>query len=525
MKFLIAILLSITVADAATTYYVDSDWTGTQSGTQAQPWKTVNWTTVNTSLASSDVTVYFSARKAGSDTDQMYSASGSTTVPDSLDGTSKTDSSGHVLTLDGSSFYNTSDATPSWTAYNNVSTITVAGRAVLTNAVSKCRLNSFITQDCANAPAASPKHSNIILHGFHCVGNDGNKAITLNGDNFTVENCEVEQTASASNGPGILVVPTADGSHQGSSCFAPKETNIVIRFCVVHDTYGEAIYVGGGGDNGSGGQASPGTQGYPSHDQIYVTNNVIYSAGTRGAQGDGIDFKGGLTNYKIIGNVVTNNADILAAGIRGIVAQGEVTGTNCFCLIEGNYLRANKSEDGAIALSNSYGNHNGDVIRNNVIADDTVGGGIRVYPTQGTILLYNNTIVSNAQNAIIADGGSTIAATNNIFLSNVGNQVSTGGTYSDDYTAYNGTLGVSAGSHSITTTVAGSFTAAGTGDYSLLSGAPEKEAGLAIGSFSADINLATRPQGTLWDIGAYEFVTAGGNAAASGSRGKKGRGR
>ena len=42
---------------ADSTYYVDSDWSGTQSGTQAAPWRSLNWSTINTALASGNVTV------------------------------------------------------------------------------------------------------------------------------------------------------------------------------------------------------------------------------------------------------------------------------------------------------------------------------------------------------------------------------------------------------------------------------------------------------------------------------------
>ena len=91
MRILLALLLGVLVSSssaATTTYYMDSDWTGTQSGTQAAPFKSLTagaWTIINTALGAGPVIVYASARKMSSDTDQIYSATGSTTTPDEID--------------------------------------------------------------------------------------------------------------------------------------------------------------------------------------------------------------------------------------------------------------------------------------------------------------------------------------------------------------------------------------------------------------------------------------------------------
>src|SRR5438445_12923181 len=60
---------------AAAIFYVDSHWTGAQSGSAAQPWTYLTssaWTSINNALASGNVTVYFSALPATSDTDDDY---------------------------------------------------------------------------------------------------------------------------------------------------------------------------------------------------------------------------------------------------------------------------------------------------------------------------------------------------------------------------------------------------------------------------------------------------------------------
>src|SRR6266566_8241882 len=55
------------VVEASTNFYVDPNWTGSKSGTQAHPFAILNkpaWQRINSALVNSDVTIYFSALKA-----------------------------------------------------------------------------------------------------------------------------------------------------------------------------------------------------------------------------------------------------------------------------------------------------------------------------------------------------------------------------------------------------------------------------------------------------------------------------
>src|SRR5713101_9347476 len=71
-----ALIISASIAfsaavEAGTKFYVDPDWTGPKSGTQSHPFAVLDkpaWHRINAALARGDVTIYFSARKAGSDT-------------------------------------------------------------------------------------------------------------------------------------------------------------------------------------------------------------------------------------------------------------------------------------------------------------------------------------------------------------------------------------------------------------------------------------------------------------------------
>src|SRR5712692_4675992 len=268
---------------AAATFYVDSNWTGAQSGSATQPWTYLSssaWTSINNALASGGVTVYFSARQASSDTDDIYDTNGDG-IQDGIDLSKRSDTGGNVLTLDGNSKYNTSAMSPNWVSYSGKS---------------KCRFGYLTAQNASHV-----KYSNITIHGLHVATVDGNKQIGIRGDNWIIENCECEHTSTANNGPGILLVPTSDSAHEGSSYYAPVCTNILIRNNIVHDSYGEALYMGGGGIMDGTAAA-----GYPSHSHLTIESNIVYNAGTWGGQGDGIDVKGGIRYLTIRGNEIYN---------------------------------------------------------------------------------------------------------------------------------------------------------------------------------------------------------------------------
>src|SRR5262245_60519592 len=106
--------VTVTVLSAAsqTAFYLDPTYTGsTQNGSAANPWKTpssINWTTVNSALATRPVIIYFSARQAGSDISE--------TVATAIE-VNRSNTSTNRLTLDGMSKYNTNDSVPNWVDY------------------------------------------------------------------------------------------------------------------------------------------------------------------------------------------------------------------------------------------------------------------------------------------------------------------------------------------------------------------------------------------------------------------------
>src|SRR5919108_6253230 len=106
----LGLFLTLAIAQsglAQTRFYVDPDYAGTQTGAASQPWSSLSasaWTAINTALNNGNVTVYFSARRAGSDTHQIYDTAGNG-VALSIDLTKKTANTATTLTLDGKSFW------------------------------------------------------------------------------------------------------------------------------------------------------------------------------------------------------------------------------------------------------------------------------------------------------------------------------------------------------------------------------------------------------------------------------------
>ena len=491
--FISASIAFSVVVEAGTNFYVDSDWTGVKSGTQSQPFAILDksaWHGINAALASSDVTIYFSARKAGSDTPDYYDTRGNG-VQLEVDLTKKTTSGSHVLTLDGKSFYNTSESSPSWASYSGSN---------------MCIVRDFNSQNLSHI-----KYSNVTIHGFNVICNAGTKAVSICGDNWTVENCDIAHTPPANLGPCVLLVPTADGAHDGSNSYAPPCNNITIQNNVIHDTYGEGCYLGGGG-------SSPGTagSGYPSHTNVSVLNNEIYSTGRWGGQGDGIDVKGGIQQLDVKGN---NIHDVAYAdnGCRGIVMQGQIVpsiGLGTLQTYERNYIHNCNHVTEGIAMSDTYGVPAGVVIRNNIISGVTGStgskAGIIVYSTQDQIRIQNNTIYNCAGQGIGTSSGSNVLLRNNFLFGNNGtaDQVDLShGTVDSDYNAYSTPWGYTLeGTHSVSLTPDQALAAVvnvDAGDFHPSETSPLKDAAVTLDSFSDDFYGTVRISGH-WDIGAVQ---------------------
>ena len=148
--FLIAVVLIMPPCALGAVFYLDPDVSGgTQVGTQANPFNTLDasaWMIINHALAIDDVTVYCSARNAGTDTNQLWNAQ--------VDLTRKTPNPTGTLTFDGKSFWNSSDTTPNWSAYTGTSRCQMFGfvaESVAHTKYSKVTIDGFVVQNATSA--------------------------------------------------------------------------------------------------------------------------------------------------------------------------------------------------------------------------------------------------------------------------------------------------------------------------------------------------------------------------------------
>jgi len=361
-----------------TYYYVDPDFGGTPDGSAATPWTLIDnegavneWTAINSALASDSVTIYFSARNASADTDE--------TATDSIE-VLRTDGSANRLTLDGMSQYNTNDSTPSWSAYSGSSRFTVTASYPL----------DFFERDTETTVS-----DNITVQGFH-FDTTGGFCAYIGGDNLIIQDNEFEATAPQV-GPLVQFRYSDDVGVQ---------TNLIFRRNTLHDTHGEALYIGGDGNNGN-----------PSHTYIYIYENEIYDIGTLGGEGDGIDIKDEMryvyvyNNYLYdIGNIgivshtwddiyIYNNL-IYSGGSHGIALNGSFGTGGDLAAIYGNIIYDHGTSDDSYAIALTA-THDGDEV------DD--------------VRVYNNTINNNERGIAFSattDGDFTNAVMRNNLVTN-----------------------------------------------------------------------------------------------------------
>lgn len=342
-----------------TVFYVDPDWTGTQTGQAANPWTALDRAArraIDAALANGDVTVYFSAREATADNDEA------TTTPLSI---RRDNTSSHRLTLDGMSKYNTDDAAPAWSDHAG------NGRFAIT------------------APYAistsQQKHSHVTVRGFKVVAGSkdrgGQGIYYWGGDHVVIEHCVVTHARDVRHGPGILFgYAWTDSDKPGNGgC-----VDVTIRNNVVHHVYGEGIYIGGSHDLDK-----------PAHRDVTIEGNVICDVGVYGGEADAIDVKDGSTNVVVKGNrlLMTRpgaGRDGIAFSSGGLIENNVISNFGRCGITLGTFWNAHAVRDGTVLRGNVVvatggnpqyswdygivvgGNSEGDQYTNAIIENNTI---------------------------------------------------------------------------------------------------------------------------------------------------------
>jgi hypothetical protein len=483
-----------------TDYYVDPDVAGGGDGSAGSPWQSLaqGISTVNTALASDNVTVYFSAREEGSDTNQT-----TTTNINSA----RTDASTNRLTLDGMSKWNTSDSSPSWSDYSGDSKYQITHNYPI------------------NIPG-NTKRNYTTIRGFRCISTEGQAIYYWGGDHIIIEynHCTF---VTPTIGPGIGFEYAIFG---GRTCPGSCE-DITIRYNTIEACYGEGMYVGGVENQA----------GETGHDTILIEGNVISNPGTYGGEADCLDVKDGNTNITIRGNTCFNTTP--GDGGDGIGFYGNA-------LIEDNlvYNCGRVGINGIVFWNLALGYRNGGTIRNNIIVNcggnpgysweygihlegndindeqwqnvdiynNTIanmnGDGIDVDSQCSNINIHNNIIYESSGTSMVIGSGALGTHDNNIFYQSGGGTLANyGGT---TYTA--GTL-TNFEANSLSSDpqlIAPATTPPVDTNFKIPTGSPAKDAGAAIGAGITDYWGVSRPQNGTWDIGAHEFEVAASGGTA-----------
>lgn len=468
---------TITVSDATayTSYYVDPSYTGgSNDGSAAHPWTTVSfgsvsntpWNTINSSLASNPVIVYFSARQAGSDT--VETQNGATHLW-------RTDTSVNALVLDGMSKYNTNDSAGSWTSYSgsnkfnlhdNTGDIaigvagtpavffnytTVRGFKVTLGRVGVSGNHTTVEYTDLVSSAGNPNmFENTAVDGQTCTasgsaecvaaGNNvrtGTVAVTSGSPNIVGTSTDFLTGMNVGgvvkiNGETKILLSVTDNTHaaattnfganassqQYETCQVRygNHTNITFRSNTITNGGGEGIYLGGNYIRiADGGCPVWGN----SHTDVLVENNTIdYPGTTDVGEPDGVDIKAGYVRLTVRGNTISHTE--VSDGNVGpgfcIISLGvpNVATNPMWHLYERNTCI--HAQRGGEAINGN--NQNGLIVRNNVNTDgglEATGDGISV--TNYNLQFYNNTDWGGGGMAVLSTNGAKLR--NNI----VGNMV------------------------------------------------------------------------------------------------------
>ena len=197
------------------------------------------------------------------------------------------------------------------------------------------------------------------------------------------------------------------------------------------------------------------------------------------------------SNNIIDGNECYNNAGY---GIQMYFSSGHNSS-----YLQNNIVRNNRVHDNNTAGSGSGGiviaTGDNNLVYNNVVWNNTGGtnGGIQLFNGVNATSVWNNTCWNNSDYDIHVQSGCTNSVVqNNICYQGISGDIINNGTGS--------TI-----DHNTTNAQDPKFVSAAGGNFHLQSGSPAIDAGITIVQVLTDADGVSRPQGTAYDIGAYEF--------------------
>lgn len=161
-------------------------------------------------------------------------------------------------------------------------------------------------------------------------------------------------------------------------------------------------------------------------------------------------------------------------------------------ILRASVIHGNATISGGTGCGIILGSGDNNIAYNNIIRDHPGCGILVGVNSPSNTKVYNNTVYNNGLEAVdLYSGGSNTSVKNNIFYQN-------GGTIID-----RGASGTIATNNYASDP---SFLNSGSNDFHLQSGSAAIDAGATLTEVTTDFDGNVRPQGSAYDIGAYEWV-------------------
>ena len=473
-------------------YYVDPDYGGGGAdGSASTPWRTLGstaWQTINSTLATEDVTVYVSALEPDGVTQEARTM---------FLEIRRSSTSTHRLTLDGHASYNTDDASPSWA--NNPAPIE---EAYTNGAVFRLIGNGSSALGWSRS-SAYPKQDNVTVRGFECTGNGARTSFA--GDHTVIEYLHLHDITRI--GPALAVLYTFPdaGCDDLSDRILDPCTDLTIRHVRIDTCYGEALYIGSvNPDCPVSIQQAMGNE----HSDFLIEDVFIRNPGTGGGQGDGLDIKNGVTKVHIrdceISGVTGMGAIILPQTM--VESDQQILVERCFIHDSAPAGEARRAIYG-VSSSGKFG-YKGVTVRNCIVARHYQG---ITLTGEGSNLekcyVYNNTIYGCDHPGLRVSAVVGGEVFNNLVFDNGGPTSLSGQNIVSDHNAYHGRwLYQQEGVNSIQMSDAERsdvLVSPAQDQYVPTQDSVVIDSGLTVGGFSDDHFAALRAS-DAWDIGAVE---------------------